>query len=93
MQHPPPPKQGIDEKYAQEAFAQARRFFALPKADKMQVYTGLVPNEYVGYHPMEAYNRNGWKHQGASLPYFPGYSPDTSQLPPPLPQKRKGRKK
>lgn len=55
---------GIDEKYAEEAFAQARRFFALPEEKKMEVHTDLVPNEYVGYHPMEAYNRNGWKHQG-----------------------------
>ena len=30
----------------------------------MEVWTGLLPNEYAGYHPMEAYNRNGWKHQG-----------------------------
>jgi hypothetical protein len=30
----------------------------------MEVFTGLVPNEYVGYHPMKCYNRNGWKHQG-----------------------------
>lgn len=57
-------KKGIDEKYAEEALAQARRFFALPEEKKMEVHTDLVPKEYVGYHPMEAYNRNGWKHKG-----------------------------
>lgn len=49
---------------ASEAFAQAKRFFALPEDKKMEVYTGLVPNEFVGYHPMNHYNRNGWKHKG-----------------------------
>lgn len=57
---------GIDQKYADEAMQQAKRFFALPEQKKMEVFTGLVPNEYVGYHPMECYNRNGWKHQGKS---------------------------
>ena len=33
----------------------------------MEVFTGLVPNEYVGYHPMKCYNRNGWKRQGDQL--------------------------
>lgn len=34
----------------------------------MEVWTGLLPKEYAGYHPMEAYNRNGWKHQGKPSP-------------------------
>lgn len=55
---------GIDPKYADETIAQAKRFFSLPEEKKMEVFTGLVPNEYVGYHPMECYNRNGWKRQG-----------------------------
>jgi hypothetical protein len=46
---------------------QAKKFFALPEEKKMEVFTGLVPNEYVGFHPMECYNRNGWKHQGMSI--------------------------
>ncbi|XXH04180.1 hypothetical protein Hte_010593 [Hypoxylon texense] len=57
---------GIDEKYADEVMDQAKRFFALPEQKKMEVFTGLVPNEYVGYHPMECYNRNGWKYQDLS---------------------------
>lgn len=57
---------GIDAKYFEETMAQAKRFFALPEEKKMEVFTGLVPNEYVGYHPMKCYNRNGWKHQGES---------------------------
>lgn len=50
-----------------EAMEQAKRFFALPEEKKMEVFTGLVPNEYVGFHPMECYNRNGWKHQGTYI--------------------------
>lgn len=56
--------QGIDSKYAEDTFAQARRFSALPDEKKMEVYTGLVPGDYAGYHPMECYNRNGSKHRG-----------------------------
>lgn len=56
--------QGIDQRFADETMEQAKRFFALPEEKKMEVFTGLVPNEYVGFHPMECYNRNGWKHQG-----------------------------
>lgn len=61
---------GVAESYAKEALNQAKRFFALPEEKKMEVFTGLVPNEYVGFHPMECYNRNGWKHQGR-LPIIP----------------------
>lgn len=56
--------QGIDQKYMDAVMEQAKGFFALPEEKKMEVFTGLVPNEYVGFHPMECYNRNGWKHQG-----------------------------
>lgn len=58
---------GIDAKYCENAFAQAKRFFALPEEKKMGVFTGLVHNEYVGFHPMKHYNRNGWKYRGMSL--------------------------
>lgn len=37
----------------------------------MEVLTGLVPNEFVGYHPMEHYNRNGWKKNGPLIPTLP----------------------
>ncbi|KAI1778578.1 putative isopenicillin N synthetase [Hypoxylon cercidicola] len=57
---------GIDPKYAEQVMEQAKRFFALPEERKMEVFTGRVPNEYVGYHPMECYNRNGWKYQDLS---------------------------
>jgi isopenicillin N synthase-like dioxygenase len=59
---------GIDPHYAEDAFEQAERFFALPEEKKMEVFTGLVPNEYVGFHPMKHYNRNGWKYRGMSSP-------------------------
>jgi isopenicillin N synthase-like dioxygenase len=57
---------GIDPRYSEGAFEQAKRFFALPEEKKMEVFTGLVPNEYVGFHPMKHYNRNGWKYRGMS---------------------------
>ncbi|KAI9367375.1 hypothetical protein BJX61DRAFT_311201 [Aspergillus egyptiacus] len=66
---------GIDESYAQATFEQAKRFFALPEERKMEVFTGLVPNEYVGFHPMECYNRNGWKHQDLSEAFNWSYDP------------------
>ena len=55
---------GIEPGYSEEAFHQAKRFFALSEEKKMEVFTGLVPNEYVGFHLMKYYNRNGWKYQG-----------------------------
>lgn len=55
---------GVDSKYAESVFDQSKRFFALPEDRKMEVFTGLVPNEYVGYHPMQHYNRNNWKYKG-----------------------------
>lgn len=58
---------GIDASYSEEAFKQAKRFFALPEEKKMEVFTGLVPDEYVGFHPMKHYNRNGWKYRGELL--------------------------
>lgn len=60
-------EQEIEEKYAQDCFAQAKRFFALPEEKKMEVWTGQLPTEYAGFHPMAAYNRNGWKHHGKPL--------------------------
>ena len=55
---------GIDPRYSEGAFEQAKRFFGLTEEKKMEVFTGLVPNEYVGFHPMKHYNRNGWKYRG-----------------------------
>lgn len=55
---------GVDPAVADTAFEYAKRFFDLPEERKMEVYTGKVPGEYVGYHPMEHYNRNGWKRKG-----------------------------
>lgn len=57
-------EKGIDEKHAEGCFAQAKRFFALPEEKKMEAWTGQLPTEYAGYHPMAAYNRNGWKYHG-----------------------------
>jgi isopenicillin N synthase-like dioxygenase len=49
---------GIDEEYRNSTFDQARRFFALPEEQKMEVCTDLVPEEFFGYFPMSTYNRN-----------------------------------
>lgn len=43
---------------------QAKKFFALPKAKKMEVHTDLIPTEFCGYHPMEQYNFHGAKYKG-----------------------------
>ncbi|KAL3486794.1 Clavaminate synthase-like protein [Aspergillus germanicus] len=66
---------GVDQSYAEATFEEAKRFFALPEEEKMKVFTGLVPNEYVGFHPMECYNRNGWKHQDLSEAFNWNYDP------------------
>lgn len=55
---------GVDMKLAEDTFAAAKRFFAQPEERKMKVFTGKVEGEYVGFHPMEYYNRNAWKHKG-----------------------------
>lgn len=55
---------GVDMSLAENAFDQAKKFFALPEEKKMEVFTGKVKGEYVGFHPMEYYNRNQWKHRG-----------------------------
>ncbi|TFK50256.1 putative gibberellin 3-beta hydroxylase [Heliocybe sulcata] len=57
---------GIDARYKEDTFDQARRFFSLSMEEKMKVWTGLVPNEYVGYHPLEGYNRNHRKYNDLS---------------------------
>lgn len=36
----------------------------MPMEKKLEVDTALVPNEYVGYHKMKGYNRNGRKQHG-----------------------------
>ncbi|KAK2610198.1 hypothetical protein N8I77_003649 [Diaporthe amygdali] len=70
----------IEEKYAQDCFVQAKRFFALPEEKKMEVWTGQLPTEYAGFHPMAAYNRNGWKHhdlnEAFNWPYDPRQDPE-----------------
>jgi isopenicillin N synthase-like dioxygenase len=42
---------GIDPKYAEQTFEQAKRFFAQPEEKKLDVCTDLV-EEYFGYFPM-----------------------------------------
>lgn len=49
---------GVEQKYVDSTFEQAKRFFALPTERKMEVCTNLVPEEFFGYFPMATYNRN-----------------------------------
>lgn len=56
--------QGIDSKYAKAAFEQGKRFCDLPMEKKLEVDTARVPGEYVGYHKLQGYNRNGRKKHG-----------------------------
>ncbi|KAF2137686.1 uncharacterized protein K452DRAFT_353383 [Aplosporella prunicola CBS 121167] len=66
---------GIDPHYREAAFEQAKQFFQLPEDKKMEVYTGLVPNEFVGYHPMQHYNRNSLKQKDLSEAFNWAYEP------------------
>ncbi|KAK7715478.1 hypothetical protein SLS57_006865 [Botryosphaeria dothidea] len=66
---------GIDPGYAETAFEQAKRFFALEEEKKMEVYTGLVPNEFVGFHPMKHYNRNSLEQKDLSEAFNWAYEP------------------
>lgn len=60
-------QQGVDPKYSGETFEVAKLFFEQPMEKKMEVYTGLVPNEYVGYHPLEYYSRAGRKKKSKQI--------------------------
>ncbi|CAK7234856.1 hypothetical protein SCUCBS95973_009074 [Sporothrix curviconia] len=55
----------------------------------MQVYTGLLPDEYIGYHPIHEYNANEKKYQDLYEAYNWNYEPATDgnleQGPPPAP--------
>lgn len=71
---------GVDTKYAAEAFKQSQRFCSLLLERKLEVDTALVPNEYVGYHKMKSYNRNGRKrkdlHEAFNWAYDATYDPE-----------------
>lgn len=58
---------GVDTSLAENAFDQAKKFFALPEGRKMEVFTGKVKGDYVGFHPMEYYNCNQWKQRGKAV--------------------------
>lgn len=51
-------------KISGETFQEAKKFFELPMETKTEVFMGLVPNEFVGYHPMEHYNCGGRRKKG-----------------------------
>ncbi|MCJ1300641.1 hypothetical protein MMC08_003438 [Hypocenomyce scalaris] len=65
---------GLNPKDQNGVFEQAKRFFGQPTEKKLQVDTALVPNEYVGYHPMKHYNRNERKHHDLSEAFNLAYS-------------------
>lgn len=51
---------GIPSDVAQGPFSAAKEFFEKPMDEKMEVYTGKLPDgEYQGYHPLLQYNLNG----------------------------------
>jgi hypothetical protein len=64
IKYDPNTTQGFDKALTEGVLDQAKRFFSLPLEKKMEVDTALVPNEYVGYHAMASYNRNGRKYHG-----------------------------
>ena len=53
--------------YSKNIFEQAKHFFDQSMDKKMEAFTGLVPNEYVGYHP---YSRSGRKKKVSLPSYF-----------------------
>ncbi|KAJ8097178.1 hypothetical protein POJ06DRAFT_40696 [Lipomyces tetrasporus] len=71
---------GIDPKYADGAFEQAKRFFALPLEKKLEVDTARVPGEFVGYHAMELYSskerKQGDLSEAFNLAYDANYDPE-----------------
>lgn len=54
---------GIDDKFIDGVNAQAKRFFALPDEQKMDVWTKKVQGAMVGYHPPLSYNRENRAHK------------------------------
>ncbi|KIV93483.1 hypothetical protein PV10_04694 [Exophiala mesophila] len=67
---------GIDQKYIDGTFSQAKRFFELPIEQKMEVCTDKVPEAYFGYFPMARYNRNQKKLNDLMEAYNWGYNPE-----------------
>jgi isopenicillin N synthase-like dioxygenase len=61
---------GLDPSLATDTLELAKEFFSLPKEKKMEVYTGQMPSEFCGYHPMEEYNINGSKHKGTCFRHW-----------------------
>lgn len=55
---------------AKDVMSEAKSFFARPMEEKMEVCTDLIPDEYCGYHPLQAYNPNGWKKKGKCSAYW-----------------------
>ncbi|CAK7200851.1 hypothetical protein SEUCBS139899_003550 [Sporothrix eucalyptigena] len=66
---------GVDMKLAQAVFDQAKEFFNLDREKKMKVYTGLLPDEYIGYHPIHEYNANEKKYQDLYEAYNWNFEP------------------
>ncbi|TVY93437.1 2-oxoglutarate-Fe(II) type oxidoreductase [Lachnellula willkommii] len=68
---------GVDLRYPKNTFEQAKLFFELPTEKKMEVFTDLVPNEYVGYHPLEHYSRSGHLCEAFNWAYDAKFDPET----------------
>ncbi|KAG7887665.1 hypothetical protein KL936_004362 [Ogataea polymorpha] len=65
---------GVPKEIASGPFRQARNFFSQPMEKKMEVYTGLLPeNCYYGYHPLAEYNMNGKKYNDLYEAFNFGY--------------------
>ncbi|EXJ76943.1 hypothetical protein A1O3_10100 [Capronia epimyces CBS 606.96] len=65
---------GVDPKYSEEAFHQAKRFFAQPVEKKLELDTANVPDEYFGYFPMETNSRSGAKKKDLMEAFNFGYA-------------------
>lgn len=83
----------IDPALTERVLAGAREFFALPHEKKMEVSIGRVPGQFVGYHHIGRYNREGRKYaelnEAFNIQYDPAFDPDVSYDGPPEGDERK----
>ncbi|KIW63091.1 hypothetical protein PV04_09968 [Phialophora macrospora] len=64
---------GVDTSSFQKCIEHGKKFFDLPTEEKCKLHTDLIPDEFVGYHPLNSYRRNGCKLRDLSEAFNWGY--------------------
>jgi isopenicillin N synthase-like dioxygenase len=54
----------VDTSYFEKCIEHGKKFFELPLEEKCKIHTDLIPDEFVGYHPLNSYQRDGRKLRG-----------------------------